>query len=115
MRELSHQDSDATIIVAPAEQIRISLPEMPSTGARWEIAADTTAEVHLENDEYDHTRLARGMVVGGKGTRRLTFEVLGSGVLHLRKVRHWLPDNPYADYRIVLEIEGDGTKRRENP
>ena len=88
-----NEDSDgSTCPAAVGDEITLTLGETPTSGYRWAVETIDLALLEPASDEYEPPDAGQ---LGGKGTHRWTFRVVGPGTTALRLVlkRAWDSDS----------------------
>src|SRR5690242_20198688 len=104
---LSQADQGTSLKVRPGDTIVVRLPEIPSTGYRWTIAALDSSIVSFVASDIAGTQ-SRG--IGGGGERRLTFRAVAAGTtsIQLKRWREWEGDNSITDrYSVTITVQND--------
>lgn len=93
-----------TIRLAEGSRLRLVLPENPSTGYRWRIAADAAPVLRLEED----ASMPGGTAPGSPGTHRWVFRAArpGQAVLRLDHARPWEAVPPAAQVTVTVQVGG---------
>lgn len=101
--DLAYEDSGTERRVHVGETVRVSLPENPTTGYRWECDMDAEA-LHQMHDSYTGDVMPRG----AKGARLLEFVALRPGVVTLRLVKRRSWDQAMAgEFTVLLRVVDD--------
>ena len=97
---LSRDDAGKTFDVTSGEIIVLSLPEIPTSGYRWEVSAGDG--LGLLSSSYDR---GPGSGIGGGGTRTFRFRAISPGMSHIEAKlwRQWLGEASTID-RCQLAI-----------
>lgn len=101
-------DSGKTLAVQSGDTLRVELPENPTTGFRWAIegamdaATDAVSGLSLIGDDY---KMASGGMMGGGGTRILTFAApSGASTLSLKLWQEWEGEKSVRE-RFALHLD----------
>ena len=92
--ELLHGDPQAIDVALRDGVIELQVPETPTTGYRWALAPASESLVQLVDSTFD---AAATSMPGAPGRRRLRLRLhdeAQEGVIELRLVRSWQPDEP---------------------
>lgn len=82
MKNLGPQDAGSQVQLVLGDELRIELPETPTTGFRWSVH-EIPATLHLTDDRFDAPGSA---LLGAPGMRHMAFQAIavGSGEVVLR-------------------------------
>ncbi|MDR1800582.1 MAG: protease inhibitor I42 family protein [Lachnospiraceae bacterium] len=98
-------ENDLDISVKAGETFTISLDENPTTGYQWAYEISDEGVISPDADEYKDAD--KGNVVGGGGTRTLSFKGLKSGnaTITLKYTRSWEenPTDKILTYNITVK------------
>lgn len=99
---LGPEDSGRTVSVPKGRNIRIVLPENPSTGYEWHVTRNDEVAVVLENRYISPTVTE----VGAPGTREVLLEAIGSGQFAMEYVRPWeTTETPERQFVLTITID----------
>jgi len=85
---LTEKDDGKEVEVPVGRQVRIDLPENPTTGYRWSLSDFKSEVLALKSDDYAP---GHSSSVGGGGIRQFLFEATspGKSKLCLKNTRAW--------------------------
>lgn len=94
--ELNATDDGSSVATHPGQLVRVSLPELPSTGYSWRVLPGA----QVVGDDFV---LESAIGVGGGGLRIFTF-LAGPEPQELRfeLVRDWQPESPERTFRCQI-------------
>jgi inhibitor of cysteine peptidase len=95
--------ADGTVVaLRPGDELRIVLPENPSTGFRWRLVRDGGPVCRLTAERY---RAPGDQRPGAPGRRCLELQVVASGraEIALDSVRSWDPDRPARRFAVTVQ------------
>ena len=98
-----NEDSDgSTCPAAVGDEITLTLDETPTSGYRWAVDSIDLALLEPSADEYEPPDPGR---LGGKGSHRWTFRVVGPGTTVLRLVlkRAWDADSAVSSFEATID------------
>jgi inhibitor of cysteine peptidase len=84
---LNHEADGSELAVSVGETFELRLPENPTTGYRWQVAAESSAAIRVVGDSFQ----VQGDAVGAPGIRQWRFQTDRSGThpLVLVEKRSW--------------------------
>ena len=100
------EDNDgSTCVAAVGDEITLTLGETPTSGYRWTIGSIDDGLLELVDDVYEPPEAGR---LGGKGSHRWTFRVVGPGTGGLRLVlkRAWDADSAVSSFEATIDATG---------
>ncbi len=102
MKKLSESFNEIT--VARGEKFQIELKENPSSGYRWRFQV-VSGKVSKVDDKFERDE-PRANVVGGLGTRRMTYNAYGGKDITIRALykRSWEKDSDAAG-NLTLKVK----------
>ena len=85
---LTEKDNDTEVEVPVGTQVRINLPENPTTGYQWNVCDLKSEALALKSDDYVP---GHPTAIGGGGIRQFVFDVTSPGKtkLCLKNMRAW--------------------------
>lgn len=95
---LGIKDNSRRIDLKPGDSFRISLPEIPSSGYRWEFSSPLNLDsLELLEDKYMPSENSE--IIGSEGTRILTLKIKGEidSKLELRLWQPWSGEESIED------------------
>jgi len=98
---VGEQENGGIVIARVGDQITIALPEIPTSGYRWQTSVHGDA-VAVAATEYVRASDA----VGGGGDRQLIFIATreGASTVHAHLQRPW-EQTPLRDYAVTIRVE----------
>jgi inhibitor of cysteine peptidase len=100
--ELGSADAGQTRTAAEGDEIVVALDETPTSGYRWSVDSFDSAVLESVDDVYDAPEPGR---VGGAGSHRFRFRVIGSGTspIRLGLARAWDADSTSETYETTID------------
>jgi inhibitor of cysteine peptidase len=100
---VTQAESGRSVTAAIGDQIKIELPENPTTGFRWEIVSRASDVLGPPRDDYVASPAAG---VGGGGMRVFRFDVAGAGAAEVRMElkRSWEAQAPRATFTTRVTV-----------
>jgi inhibitor of cysteine peptidase len=85
---LTEKDNEKEVEASVGTQVRIELPENPTTGYQWKVCDLNGEALALKSDDYVP---GHPSAIGGGGIRQFVFEVMSPGEtkLCLKNMRAW--------------------------
>jgi inhibitor of cysteine peptidase len=85
---LTEKDNEKEVELPLGTQVRIDLPENPTTGYRWNLGDFKSTTLKLRSDEYIPNQPSG---IGGGGIRQFLFEARspGKSKICLKNIRAW--------------------------
>ncbi len=98
---VTEANNGSTISVSVGDTLVIQLPESPTTGFRWALAASDARILEMLTDEFE---LGANAAIGGGGLRifRLVVKGQGSTRLQFRLARSWESTAPKPLFDIQV-------------
>jgi inhibitor of cysteine peptidase len=102
MLEMDQTQNGSVVEVSVGNILRVTLPENPTTGYRWQLGTLREPVVHVEADTFE----AGQGSYGAGGARRWEFRASQVGVVHLEIElrRSWEP-RPIETFRITIDVK----------
>lgn len=99
---LTQTSNGSTVQVHEGDMLVLELPEIPTTGYRWNLASHDEI-LRLSGDRF---RPSASQAAGGGGTRTLHFTIGHSGDTDLRLalLRPWQPNSPRETFGIHVHV-----------
>jgi inhibitor of cysteine peptidase len=93
----------SNLAASVGDEIRLELPENPTTGFRWQLGAIDDSILQLRTDDFVP---ATGAAIGGGGRRLFRWAALRSGVtdVRLELKRPWEAAAPRSTYGLRISV-----------
>ena len=108
-QELTAADDGRHLRVAPGEMVVLALPEVPTTGYRWEVVDLDASVASLSRVSYEGSP---GAAVGGGGRRIFVFTAGSTGTASVRLScqRSWGTQPPDRTFAVSVEVVSGGAE-----
>ncbi|MGM0651914.1 MAG: protease inhibitor I42 family protein [Bacillota bacterium] len=106
-RVYTEDNAGELIEVKVGNSFIIELEENPSTGFRWQWAAENDDIIVLESDLFREPKNKDENIVGAAGTHEFVFEAINPGdtALQFEYLRPWEPDNIEKTYIYNIKVK----------
>jgi inhibitor of cysteine peptidase len=99
-------DAGRDVQLRVADAVCIDLPETPTTGYRWQIAAFDEGVVALDDDRFELSNSQPG--AGGVHHFRFRAVAAGTAAIELHRRRRWEnPAQPEYSFRVTAHVSAD--------
>lgn len=105
---LTPVDNGRSIVVDVGDELDVALPEARTAGYEWAVSDETTSAFLVVNDRYSSsTEAADPHLIGGTGTRHVTFKAHAAGTsrLHLRLAQPWDGGDQAQEFLVTVAAE----------
>ena len=102
MTEIDEAADGTTVRLAPGTELRLTLPENPTTGYRWRITAEAAPVLRPQEDAY----APGASMPGAGGQHRWTWQAAqpGEAALRLDYARPWETGPAARQFAVTIRV-----------